>query len=81
MNYAIEKDVPIPPRLSGSGPGRGVPKGPFASALAVMEIGDSAFVADRTRNAINRAIVGATRGGKRYCSRKEGVGVRVWRIA
>lgn len=78
----IDKGVPIPKPRLGSG-GR-----PEKYPWMRMEVGDSFYVAagGRTLDAAQAGVSGlaigaAKRLGRKYTTRREGAGVRVWRIA
>jgi len=82
MTFAIERDVPIPPR-SWHGPPRKYP-------LYEMEVGDSFLVAvgekDTPRDVLHNlksSIRNAVRcrPGWRFTTRTTSDGVRVWRVA
>ena len=74
---AVDKNVPIPPRERGWEGGQ-APKYPWAT----MEIGDSFYVPGATQKNMSGPIFHAMqRTGRKFISRKEGDGVRVWRIA
>lgn len=69
-DYKIEEGVPLKSRL-------GYNKYPFGE----MEIGDSFFSnADRTLVSSAASWYGK-RNGRKYSTRKDGTGFRVWRIA
>jgi len=69
----IDKDIPLPrPR------GRGKYKYPFLK----MEIGDSFFCVEKqSRVASAAASYAASYKDRKFATRQEGDGVRVWRIA
>lgn len=71
----VDKGVPLP-ELQGWGKS---PKYPWAS----MKVGDSFFVPGKAQNAVSSCVGGHMRRhpGEHYTTRKEGDGVRVWRIA
>jgi hypothetical protein len=74
---AIDKNVPLPQRTWG-GPGGRPPKYPWAE----MEVGDSFFVLNATTDNLSAAgTMAAKRSGRKFTTRKENGGVRVWRIA
>ena len=66
----IEKDIPLPEQNFGA----------FTSTLRQMEIGDSIFV---TNPSSARAILTriAKDEGRKFVTRKEGDGIRIWRAA
>lgn len=73
--FKIEKGVPVP--KSG---GQGIGKYPFNK----MEVGDSVFFSGSKYSigAVRTASLNWARyNGKKVMSRKEGDGVRIWRVA
>lgn len=72
----IEKNIPGP--IGGR---NGRIKYPFRE----MEIGDSVFFPDEPKGSQSKpamaARINATHWGWRFSSRKEGTGVRIWRVA
>lgn len=69
----IEKGIPIPPRANSKG----------FLPLAAMEIGDSIYAPDSVGSykALRvRLSKENNRGLKRFTSRREGAGTRVWRV-
>ena len=74
----IEKGVPIPPR------GRGANKTGLAHTLRTMETGDSFYYETKSKSSESAmATVTATAArvhGKKFTTRKEGNGCRVWRV-
>lgn len=74
MSFAIEKGVDV---TKAAGRGR-----PWKYPFLEMEIGDSFFVpADLAEKVRAAATSAGRRYGKKYVTRKEGNGRRVWRIA
>lgn len=78
MAYKIDKGVKVPENCRG----RGQPsKYPFAE----MEIGDSVFFADEARGTMSKPVLAARQHAnyhdKKMAARKEGNGVRIWRVA
>ena len=72
--YPIEKNVPIPPRLRRRG------REPLYS-WREMVVGDSFFVPAKTPHSLSTQISRASRDyGKKFTSRPENGGTRVWRI-
>lgn len=66
----IEKGVPMPVRHK------------YAFAFEKMEVGDSFFAPTHNRSAISSVLIRAThKWGYKFATRKEGEGIRVWRIA
>lgn len=75
----IDKGIPLPPRRRGGGAGRTgrAPIYPWRE----MEIGDSFFLPDIEPHLISSLAAGAAqRTGRKFATRIEGDGVRVWRI-
>lgn len=73
---AIDKNVPVPPRIGGRPGGR-----PTKYPWLDMEIGDS-FRTSGKRNSIGAAVAWATKQyGRKFVTRREDDGVRIWRIA
>lgn len=73
--YAIEKNVPVPPRNAAIN--EKARKYPFPS----MEVGDS-FTTEDTKVRGAAYQWGTVNGGKKFSVRKQGDGsFRVWRIA
>jgi len=71
--FKIEKGVPVPPPKSGR-----YAKYPFAK----MDIGDSFFASEHPTKVRPAASWWANRhAGFKFQTRKEGDGVRVWRVA
>jgi len=70
MNYTIEKDIPF----NGVTQGRGK----WAKLLKKMKIGDSIKVKDRKE--ANSFYTAARTLGIQLGSRKNGTGVRVWKL-
>lgn len=69
----IEKNVPMPKETN-----TGVPKYPFAR----MELGDSIFTEKTGSRLVRSAAYSFGKyHGWRFASRKEGEGLRIWRIA
>lgn len=81
MTYAIEKNVPVVHRNGGAGNAR--------FPLATMEVGDSFHMPwgdqDRlkARSVLSNALATfqLRNAGRKFTSRKDDTGVRVWRIA
>lgn len=72
--FKIEKAVEIPGSAGGTG---GPNKYPFPS----MEVGDSFFVpGDQASKARPAAHTWGRVHGRKFMTRKEGDGVRIWRI-
>ena len=73
MTYAIEKSVPIPARIAR--PIRG--EGTLMWTFKQMEIGESVFIAGKKNGEFTSpsAVV-----GRKFTSRAEEGGTRVWRI-
>lgn len=74
--FVIESGVPVPPRASGAGES----KYPFND----MKVGDSFFAPACSSQALSnatRAYKMTHAPGSKWTTRKEGDGVRVWRIA
>ena len=73
--YKIEKKIPLENKATR--------KSPFP--FAAMEIGDSFFVPtkDYSRRKVSNDVFyqNSTRSGKRYVTRTEDSGVRVWRVS
>jgi hypothetical protein len=70
---AIDKNVPLPP------PKRG-PEATFP--WQSMEVGDSFLVEGRSQSSVaSHGSLAGQRYGRKFTTRKEGDGVRVWRIA
>ena len=73
----IEKGIPIPPPYKPKNLNNTRPKYPFRH----MEVGDSFFVprleAQRARSAASQQ---SSRSRRKFTTRKEGDGLRVWRI-
>lgn len=67
----IEKGVPVPPRKYRTR------VYPFSD----MEVGDSFKLDDRKKSVECAASYYGRRNGKKFACRKDGDGVRVWRIA
>jgi hypothetical protein len=65
----IEKGIPIPDGV----------RGPSKPWYLELEVGDSALL-ERRNQAIG-ALAGLRRNGRLGCSRAEGTGFRLWRIA
>jgi hypothetical protein len=79
--FEIEKNVPIPEKVYKGGKGR-KPKYPWFE----MEVGDSFFVPNPPRQknghiAPITSVPSKRYAPKRFVYRKEGEGVRVWRVA
>jgi len=76
MSYEIENNVPMPDRRNGK-----PPKYP----LSQLEVGQSFWVplTDATPESIRTAAANASRRyqGRKFATRTEGNGVRVWRLA
>lgn len=76
--WVIEKDIPIPNRVTG--------KGASKYGFRDMEVGDSILFPDEPLGMKSRPSESARKtqnrseGKKEYTVRKEGSGVRVWRI-
>lgn len=69
----VSRDVPIPPPEGGRG---AVPIYPWRD----IDVGES-FVHPGSRNAATAMIQYATKQtGRRFTSRKEGSGYRIWRV-
>ena len=68
----IEKNIPVPTSSARS-----------RYAFADMEVGDSVFFADEPKGSQSLPVVAArsygSRTGRKFVSRTEGTGVRVWR--
>lgn len=73
MTYAIEKSVPIPARVVL--PRRG--QGTLMWTFKTMEVGDSVFIAGKKNGEFTSP---STVIGRKFTSRKEEGGTRVWRI-
>jgi len=71
----IEKDVPI--HGGGNAGNRNPEKYPFRE----MEVGDSFFIAENPKAVQSSAYVAGKRLGRRFITRREGDGVRVWRVS
>lgn len=72
-NFVIEKGIPVPETANGNGVRS--PKYPFAS----MEIGDSIFVADKSK--MNSTVAAAAqRTGFKFKFASENGGTRIWRV-
>lgn len=73
MEFKIEKGVPLPKKLSQNA------RYPFAE----MEVGDSFFIpnAKRLMTAGSISQYCTKKTGKKFSSRREGNGIRVWRIS
>ena len=70
--YKIEKDVPIVARSGKRG----------AYPWHDMEVGDSVLITDKNPSSVvGNAGYHAARYKKKFSSRREGDGVRVWRTA
>lgn len=73
----IEKNIPIP---SGTGITGRRAKYPFGE----MEVGDSLFIDNEPRGSQSGASMASkqhgARYGKKFTSRTEGNGVRIWRV-
>lgn len=70
MSYKIETNVPIPTSKRNKYPWR------------ALEIGDSFFVPDRPNTTMSGVCTAMGRVlGKRFISRPEGTGARVWRVS
>lgn len=67
--YVIEKGIP-PPSAS------------LTKTLRLMRNGDSVLVTDRGRTGVTAAMSNVKRivRGSKFVSRREGVGIRVWRL-
>jgi hypothetical protein len=70
--FVIDHNVPIPPARKG-------PEVKFPFAL--LGIGDSFFVPGERNNVSNAAHQYAKRHGVKFTVRKQGDGIRVWRVA
>lgn len=70
--YKIEKDIPLP---SGRGSSANYPFGD-------MKLGESILVNDgKHKSAVSYAHRHAKDNGGKFATRKEGEGVRIWRLA
>lgn len=69
--FEIEKNVPLPPKASGRGR-----KYPFPD----MAVGDSIFIPSIHRSRSGSLASLASKWGK-FSSRKEGDGLRIWRVS
>jgi short-subunit dehydrogenase involved in D-alanine esterification of teichoic acids len=73
-NLVIEKGVPIPEKKAA---GCGV-----VVALKSMEVGDSVFICGKSTTQLGGGVAHVQRiTGRRFTSRKEADGCRIWRIA
>lgn len=72
----IESGVSIPPKNTGRAKR---PHGPIRIAFEAMQIGDSVFIPRHAQNVTPTARNVFGKG--KYTSRKQGTGVRVWRLA
>jgi hypothetical protein len=76
MTLVIEKNIPVPRKASGGKPGE------LVTALRVMEVGDSVFLAGRTVMSCGQPMLRAKADSDRqYTSRTVDGGVRIWRKA
>ena len=77
--WKIEKNIPIPERLHSGG----LPKGSgFKGLLKDLEVGDSVFRKGWTSARAAAALYVARKcHGYSYVQRKEGDGVRIWRVS
>lgn len=73
MTYAIEKSVPIPARVVR--PMRG--EGTLMWTFKTMDVGDSVFIAGKRNGEFTSP---STVIGRKFTSRAEEGGTRVWRI-
>ena len=69
--YEIEKNVPLPPDPRGR---------PSKYPFSEMKPGDSIFVASKAAAARRASYLFGVRHGLEFATRKEGDGVRIWRI-
>ena len=74
MTILIEKGIPIPEVTSGHRPGE------LTTAILALEIGDS-FYYTKGRSLATMVSVLAKRKGRKFITRQEGDGARVWRTA
>jgi hypothetical protein len=70
MSYEIEKGIPIPRSSEYEA------KYPFSK----MEVGDSFSVEERRESVASAARSYGCRVGKKFSIRKEGNGMRIWRV-
>jgi len=72
MNYKIEKNIPVSKNYAGRSA-----KYPFGE----MEIGDSVLIEGLKSKPVVAASAYGKNNGKKFSSRAEGNGFRIWRIS
>ena len=72
--FVIEQNVPVPPKRVGKGR-------PEKYPLSKFSVGDSMFVAGKLASVQQLAYKRSKKTAMKFVTRKEGNGVRVWRVA
>lgn len=73
-DFTIDKNVPIPTKLGGGAKA----KFPWLA----LRVGDSFLIPDQNlKQHMNNAYAAGVRYGRKFICRRDGNGVRVWRIS